>query len=81
MILNKREKKKQQKMAGRKMVMVTHLLLSSKLLIHFQRHDVNDFSIRDFKLFSACCFSPSLLLQSGLFTLFVTNIFKLPINL
>ena len=45
-------------MAGRKMVMVTHLLLSSKLLIHFQRHDVNDFSIRDFKLFSACCFSP-----------------------
>lgn len=68
-------------MAGRKMVMVTHLLLSSKLLIHFQRHDVNDFSIRDFKLFSVCCFSPSLLLQSGLFTLFVTNIFKLPINL
>lgn len=71
-------------MAGRKMVMVTNLLLSSKLLIHFQRHDelkVNDFSIRDFKLFSACCFSPSLLLQSGLFTLFVTNIFKLPINL
>lgn len=71
-------------MAGRKMVMVTNLLLSSKLLIHFQRHDelkMNDFSIRDFKLFSACCFSPSLLLQSGLFTLFVTNIFKLPINL
>ena len=71
-------------MAGRKMVMVTNLLLSSKLLIHFQRHDelkVNDFSIRDFKLFSACCFSPSLLLQSGLFTSFVTNIFKLPINL
>ena len=71
-------------MAGRKMVMVTNLLLSSKLLIHFQRHDelkVNDFSTRDLKFFSACCFSPSLLLQSGLFTLFVTNIFKLPINL
>ena len=33
-----KEKKKQQKMAGRKMVMVTNLLLSSKLLIHFQRH-------------------------------------------
>ena len=52
-------------MAGRKMVMVTNLLVSSKLLIHFQPHDelkVNEFSIRDFKLFSACCFSPSLLL-------------------
>lgn len=52
-------------MAGRKMVMVTNLLLSSKLLIHFQQNDevkMNDFSIRDFKLFSACCFSPSLFL-------------------